>query len=75
MVYYALLSLGKALGDKEIINPILATWLPNLVVGGIGIHFFRHALREAPLFLPRVFENVLASVGQRAQKLKPVPPH
>lgn len=75
MVYYALLSLGKALGDKEIINPILATWLPNLVVGGIGIHFFRHAQREAPLFLPRVFENVLASVGQRAQKLKPVPPH
>lgn len=75
MVYYALLSLGKALGDKEIINPILANWLPNLVVGGIGIHFFRHALREAPLFLPRVFENVLASVGQRAQKLKPVPPH
>jgi lipopolysaccharide export system permease protein len=74
MVYYVLLSLGKALGDKDILNPILATWLPNLVVGGIGIHFFRHARREAPLLLPRVFESALASAGQLAQKLKPVQP-
>ncbi len=36
MTYYTLLSLGKALGDKSILHPIPALWLPNLVVGGIG---------------------------------------
>lgn len=55
MAYYALLSLGKALGDKNILNPIPALWLPNVVVGLIGLHFFRQALRESPLALPRVF--------------------
>jgi lipopolysaccharide export system permease protein len=70
MAYYALLSLGKALGDKNILHPLPATWLPNLVGGAVGVHFFRHALREAPLFLPQVFENALATAGQLAQKFK-----
>jgi lipopolysaccharide export system permease protein len=70
MAYYALLSLGKALGDKNILHPLPATWLANLVGGAVGVHFFRHALREAPLFLPQVFENALATAGQLAQKFK-----
>ncbi len=35
MAYYALLSLGKALGDKNILHPIPAVWLPNVIVTGI----------------------------------------
>ncbi|HEY7713425.1 MAG TPA: LPS export ABC transporter permease LptF [Candidatus Binatia bacterium] len=52
LAYYALLSLGKALGEKNLLHPALAVWLPNFVVGGIALHFFKQALREAPLFLP-----------------------
>jgi lipopolysaccharide export system permease protein len=70
MAYYALLSLGKALGDKNILDPIPALWLPNVVIILIGIHFFRQALREAPLFLPRVIENAAASAGRMAQMLR-----
>ncbi|HEX5019944.1 MAG TPA: LPS export ABC transporter permease LptF [Candidatus Binatia bacterium] len=70
MAYYALLSLGKALGDKNILDPIPALWLPNIVIILIGIHFFRQALREAPLFLPRVIENAAASAGRMAQMLR-----
>jgi len=65
-----LLSLGKALGDKNILDPIPALWLPNVVIILIGIHFFRQALREAPLFLPRVIENAAASAGRMAQMLR-----
>lgn len=70
MVYYALLSLGKALGDKNILHPIPALWLPNIVVGAIGLHFFRQALRESPLFLPRFFDTAAASAGRMAQIFK-----
>lgn len=35
-VYYVLLSLGQALGDAGEIPPLLAAWLPNLVLGGVG---------------------------------------
>jgi lipopolysaccharide export system permease protein len=67
MAYYTLLSLGKALGDKSILHPVLALWLPNVIVGGIGIHFFRQAMRESPLFLPRFFESAAGSAGRMAQ--------
>jgi lipopolysaccharide export system permease protein len=70
MTYYALLSLGKALGDKNLLHPIPALWLPNLVVGGIGFHFFRQALRETPLFFPRFFENAAGSAGRMVHMLK-----
>jgi lipopolysaccharide export system permease protein len=71
MAYYALLSLGKALGDKNILNPILALWLPNVVVGLIGAHFFRQALRESPLSLPKVFGRAAISVAWVTQILRP----
>ena len=76
MTYYALLSLGKALGDKNILHPIPALWLPNLVVGGIGTQFFRHALRESPLYFPRALERATASawsscaISKRKSKAK-----
>jgi lipopolysaccharide export system permease protein len=52
MTYYALLSLGKALGEKNIVHPFPALWLPNFVIGAIAVHFFRKALNESPLALP-----------------------
>ena len=70
MAYYALLSLGKALGDKTILHPLPAVWLPNLVVGGIGLQFFRHALRESPLLLPPALEHGAAAAGRLFRKLK-----
>ena len=49
LTYYALLSLGRALGDKGLLHPVPALWLPNIVVGGIAAHLFMKALRETPL--------------------------
>ncbi len=36
-LYYVLLSFGQALGDADEIPPLLAAWLPNLVLGGVGL--------------------------------------
>lgn len=70
MAYYALLSLGKALGDKNILHPIPAVWLPNVIVAGIGMHFFRQALREAPLHLPKFFGTAAGSAERMAQMIR-----
>ena len=70
MAYYALLSLGKGLGEKNLLDPVPALWLPNVVIGVISIHFFRQALRESPLFLQRVIEKTAASAGRMAQMLR-----
>src|SRR5258705_616548 len=70
MTYYTLLSLGKALGDKNILHPIPALWLPNLVVAGIEAQFFRHALRESPLNFPRTLERATASTVEFLRNFK-----
>jgi len=60
VVYYILLSLGKALGEKEMLPPALALWLPNVVVGGIAVHFFRKAVKESPLSIQTKWHHVFA---------------
>lgn len=48
LLYYALLTTGKALGEREMLPPLLALWLPNLIVGLVAVHFFIKAVRESP---------------------------
>lgn len=36
-VYYALLSIGRALGKNGVLNPFVAAWLPNFLIGGLGL--------------------------------------
>src|SRR5713226_1053142 len=70
LTYYALLSLGKALGDKDLLHPVAALWLPNLVVGGIAVHLFTKAVRESPLPLLTKLDAAFTWIGQRVGRFK-----
>ena len=70
LTYYAFLSLGKALGDKGVLHPIPALWLPNIVVGGVAAHFYRKACRESPLRLQSAIDSVLALASQYVTERK-----
>jgi lipopolysaccharide export system permease protein len=70
LTYYALLSLGRALGGNGALHPIPALWLPNIVVGGLSVHFFRKACRESPLRLQSGVDTVFALAGQYVARLK-----
>jgi lipopolysaccharide export system permease protein len=70
LAYYGLLSLGRALGDKGLLHPVPALWLPNLVVGGIAVHLFTKALRESPLQLLTKLDAAFTWTGQRVGRLK-----
>ena len=70
LTYYGLLSLGRALGDKGLLHPVPALWLPNLVVGGIAVHLFTKALRESPLQLLTKLDAAYTWTGQRVGRLK-----
>jgi LPS export ABC transporter permease LptF len=47
-IYYCLFSLCRALGIAGILSPIVAAWLPNFLLGGVGIGFL--ILEEVPVF-------------------------
>jgi lipopolysaccharide export system permease protein len=70
LAYYLLLSLGKTLGEQGALHPALALWLPNLVVGGIALHFFLKALRESPLALMARFDNAFIWASLRLGKIR-----
>ncbi len=57
LVYYGLLSMGKALGEREVLPAVVALWLPNIVVGLVGIRLFRKALKESPFLIQSKLED------------------
>ncbi len=65
LVYYALLSTGRTMGEREILPVALALWLPNMVVGLIATHLFRKALKETPLLLQTKLEDLFFYLKRR----------
>ena len=45
LVYYLLLQFGQGwVGRNSVISPWLAMWLPNIVIGALGVGFSLHAI-------------------------------
>jgi hypothetical protein len=61
--------MGKALGEKGLLHPLPALWLPNLVVGGIAVHLFVKALRESPLAIAVKWDNAFSWAGAKWTKI------
>lgn len=70
VIYYALLSLGKAFGDRGVVNPVVALWFPNIVIGLISLHLFRKALYESPLILQTKTDAVALWISQKFAQLR-----
>jgi lipopolysaccharide export system permease protein len=70
LTYYALLSLGKALGERQLLPAFVAAWLPNIILTGIALHFFRKALRESPFLMQTKLEDWKFSLTRRIATLK-----
>ncbi|MFC1693413.1 LptF/LptG family permease [Candidatus Latescibacterota bacterium] len=46
MLYYIFLIGGESAGDRMIVDPWLAMWAPNIVLGTVGTGLFIHAARR-----------------------------
>ena len=45
-LYYMFLIAGENIADRMIIEPWLAMWLPNIILGPVGAALFVHAARR-----------------------------
>jgi len=70
LVYHATLSAGRALGEREMIAPALALWLPNILVGLIAIYFFRKALTESPAWIQTKVEALSLALHRRPASVR-----
>ena len=73
LFYYIALTLGEDLGDRGYVWPWLAMWVPNLLVGGIGLLLFRQILRERPFpgteLAGRVSSHLIGLVARRTWRV------
>ena len=67
--YYMLLSTGQGFAEQGRVAPIVGLWLPNVVLGALGLAFLRRAGRERPLVTATWFDRVALPVRHRAAAL------
>ena len=64
LIYWAFLIGGEQLADRGMMNPILAMWLPNIVVGAAGVYLIIHSVRETTFIRWNVLTNWLKKKGK-----------
>jgi lipopolysaccharide export system permease protein len=51
LLYYILLAIGSTMGEDGNYPPVVAMWMPNLLLGGFGIYLIIRSGRERPVTL------------------------
>jgi lipopolysaccharide export system permease protein len=51
LIYYLMLSSGWVFGEAGLYPPLVGMWLPNVVMGGIGLFLLIRAVQERPVNL------------------------
>ena len=67
LLYYVMLTAGYAFGENGAYPPVIGMWLPNLVMGGLGLYFLIQTGRERNLmieYLIRRLQNFFARFGR-----------
>ena len=56
LFYYLLLSTGFVFGEAGIYPPAIGMWVPNVVLGGMGLYFLVKTANDRPVKLGSVFD-------------------
>jgi len=70
-IYYLFLSLAFSLGERGTLPPIIGLWLPNIIVGLIGIYLFRLTYLEKELTWLIRLKQAAAWLKEKVKKSKP----
>jgi lipopolysaccharide export system permease protein len=65
LLYYVALSAFKALGEKELLAPVMACWAPNLLFLLLAVYLFHKTACEEPLPLTTLLPRIAAAVRER----------
>ena len=67
LLYYILLSVGSTLGEKGTYPPVVAMWMPNVVLGGFGIYLLVRSAIEKPVtvtWLDTLLDRTIKMIGK-----------
>ena len=55
LFYYLLMSMGKVYGEAGTYPPQIGMWLPNVIIGGLGVYFLIRTANERTLLIGTVY--------------------
>lgn len=58
LLYYLLMSVGKIYGETGAYPPVIGMWLPNFVLGGLGLYFLIHTANERSLKVDTIYNQL-----------------
>jgi len=64
MLYYLILSICSVFGETGAYPPIIGMWMPNIIIGAIGLYIFIKVANEEPLF----FDAIISFIKRRNRK-------
>ncbi|MBC8433227.1 MAG: LPS export ABC transporter permease LptF [Desulfobacterales bacterium] len=62
LLYYLMLSAGWVFGETGVYPPVIGMWLPNVVMGGLGLFLLDRTAKERPVnirYLPALLKRVI----------------
>jgi lipopolysaccharide export system permease protein len=62
LFYYLILSFGLVFGETGLYPPVIGMWMPNIIIGALGIYLLIKAAREEPVRLTALTDRLLRSV-------------
>ena len=68
LLYYILLSVGTAFGENGNYPPMVGMWMPNVILGGVGIYLLILSAKEKSItfnWLARIFDGIIKWVGTK----------
>ncbi len=70
LMYYLMLSTGWVFGEAGVYPPVIGMWLPNVVMGGIGLFLLVRTARERPV-IPDGVRRLVTRVKRRPSNHEP----
>jgi len=58
LFYYLLMSIGKIYGETGAYPPVIGMWLPNFVMGGLGLYFLIRTANERTLKVDIIYDRL-----------------
>jgi lipopolysaccharide export system permease protein len=55
LLYYLLMSLGKVYGETGAYPPLIGMWLPNVIIGAVGVYFLIRTANERTLKIDMIY--------------------
>ena len=62
LLYYLMLSAGWVFGEAGVYPPLIGMWMPNIVIGGIGLYLFVRTANDRPVMIDSFLKKIVSKV-------------